>query len=461
MLSLADLGIGNAMVYSMYKPLANENFSEVRTLINLMKKIYFFIGLGMAGMGIFVMPFIQTFIHGKQPDVNIYIVYSLFLLNTVSSYFFAYNRSLLIADQKNYQVVINDFVFATINSIVQIIILLVFKNFYFYLISTIFFTIIGNIFLSQKVSRNYSFLKEYKSVEITQKLKVQIKELTIGNLLGKIGTMFVTGTDNIFISGFVSLAAVGTYSNYLLVIASIQQVTLQLMYSVTGSIGNLIATESKGKAYKTFIRHNFINFTVLYFCASLMATLLNPFIFLWVGKEYIFSGVTVALIILNFLLRGYRLSSWVFIDALGLSWILRKKPLWESFINVIVSLFFLIVFKLGINGVLLGTSISSILVVNWWEPYAVIKHGMNKDFKDYLLITGKLFSVLALNFFILNIIKEILGGYTVIGFILLLGITLIISFACYYVFFNRCEEYNYVNILFKRGIGLIIRKKNR
>lgn len=452
-LSLAELGIGQSIIYSLYMPLANGDHSKVKALMILFKKIYTLIGFAVALIGIFLLPFLHIFINGGENIENIRIIYLLFLANSVGSYFFTYNRSLLNADQKNYITVIVDFVFSTLGAIIQILVLVIWKNYLLYLLITIFSTLLGNIALSIFVSKTYSFLKNVPIKKLDNETIDILKKNTIGNLASKIGSTFVTSTDNLLISSFISLSAVGLYSNYILIISSIINFSTQLIASVTGSIGQLAASDDRKKGHDTFLKHNFINFSVLFFITCILFAALNPFIRIWVGETYTFSTLIVTIIIINYVLKSYRLSGWVFIDAYGLAWKLKWKPLIESVVNLMTSLIFLTVFDLGITGILVATSLSSLLVVSWWEPYAVYKYGFNIPFIYFIKLTMKYFLVLVLAsisiiwmsgvFFIEGWLDVFVKGS--VGFV--------IGLVFYIIFFFKTSEFQYVLSLIKRTLN--------
>jgi len=237
------------------------------------------------------------------------------------------------------------------------------------------------------VRKLYPFLsKKIESEHLDEKTKDTLKKNTIGNLSSKIGSVVVSGTDNIFISSFIGIGTVGLYSNYVLIINSIRGLCGQITNSITSSIGNAGVYGNDELNKRIFERHNFVNFSLTFFSSVILVVTINPFISLWVGNDYELSTNTVFLIILNFIILMLRNSSIVFIDALGLAWQQRWKSVIEALMNVTLSFIFLLVFKLGINGVLLATTLSSLLTVCWIEPFVVYKHGLHSSFINYLKI---------------------------------------------------------------------------
>lgn len=457
-LSLAELGIGSSIVYSLYRPLAENNHAQVKTLMALFRKVYNLIGFTVAIIGVILLPFLHYMINNPQGIKNVTSIYLLFLANSVVSYFFTYNRSLLSADQKNYVVILNDFVFSIVIFLCQVGILLLTRNFLLYLLVQIFGTILGNIRLSKLVSKEYSDLKEFEIISLEPETISMLKKNTFGNFLGKLGSVIVTSTDNILISSFVSLVAVGIYSNYLLVITSVQTLAIQIVTSVTASIGNVGVSGDKENELEIFRKHNFVNFTIVFFSSVLLMLCLNPFIRLWVGRSFELSFSIVILIVLNYIVKGYRVSGWSFIDAYGLAWYVKLKPLIEIVVNIVMTLLLLFVFKFGISGVLLGTLFSALTVVGWWEPYAIFKYGLKQPFHIFGEIVGKhTLSLLTTVPFIALVLKfSPKGTLTALIFNLFFGI--LISSVIYILYFSKTQEFIFVYTTSRKLFSSIVKK---
>lgn len=385
-LSLAELGIGTSIVYSLYKPLAKNDQQQIVSLMRLYKKAYEAIGIVIGLIGLLVIPLLPIIInHSNNIEMNkVYVYYVLFLINSVVSYFFTYKRSLIIADQKNYIVSFNDFIFLFIMNAVQIISIYFYQNFALFLIIQIVFTLLGNISISKVTDKNYTFLSVMEPQKIDNEVRDEIKKNVIGNMSSKLGGVIVMGTDNILISSFVSLTAVGIYSNYSLIVISIQNLCKQITNSVTASLGNFAVSGDRNRASDLYDSHLFINHSLIYFSSILLLVLINPFIHIWVGEDYSLPILTVTLVIVNYAIQVYRNTNFVFIESFGLYWQQRYKPVLEAGINLIISLIFLMVFNWGINGVLLGTIISSLGFVFWYELYVVTKYAFRKGMATYV-----------------------------------------------------------------------------
>lgn len=449
MLSLSELGIGGAIVYSLYKPLADDDRVKIKSLMVLYRKVYAIIGVIVAIIGLALLPFIPNMV-GKAHIPNIIVIYLLFLFNSVVSYFYSYNTSLLDADQKNYIITINRFIFNIITIIIQIIVLYLTRNFVFYLCVSIFFTLVSNITLKRRVDKEYAYLKDISTQKLDNETVSILKKNSFGNLADKIGSSIVISTDNIYISLFAGVGIVGLYNNYMTIIIAVNTIMNQLNSSIIGGIGNLAATSSGKKAYEVFKKHNLVNFFLIFIFSIGCVFLMNDFIGCWVGKRYILSDFTVILIVINYILGAYRNTSLTFISAYGLSWHTRWKVFWECILNIAFSAIFLIGFDMGLNGVILGTIFSTILVVEWWEPYAVFKYGFKISIKPYIKIAFKQMLYLLIAILLVGLIARHIavdGWLTLIFKVIIVGS---LSFILFVLMFGRTEEFKYMYNMVKK-----------
>ena len=258
-LNLAEMGFSSAIVYNMYKPVADKDAKTICALMNLYKKIYRIIGLVVLLIGFGIMPFLHNFIGGSVPDgVNIYVLYLIFLFNTVSTYFlFAYKSALVNAHQRND--IISNVGTATslLQFIVQIIVLLVLKNYYVYIIVQCITLILNNIFVAITVKRMYP--KYICAGEVPKEQKKDIRKRVTGLMVQRVCATTRNSLDSIFISSMVGLTAVAIYSNYYTIMIAIIGVMGILSSSITASVGNSIVTESVRKNYNDMNKFNYEN----------------------------------------------------------------------------------------------------------------------------------------------------------------------------------------------------------
>lgn len=380
--SLVELGVGPAINFSLYKPLTEKNIPKIKSLMQLYKRAYMLIGFFIAAISLLFTPF-YTLLMDNVPDIpNLNLIYWLFALNTVISYFFSYKRALVICDEKRYIDTNYHHAFNLIKSVLQIIFLYATKNYILFLSLQVAATFAENIGLSQKADKMYPYLKEKNIEPISKETTAEIKKNIGAMLIHKIGDMVVFSSDNIILSKFVGFVSVGLYSNYYLIIDSLNQVIIQIFASVTAGVGNLNASENeKEKLEDVLNKIFFLNFWIYGFCSCCLWVLFNPFISVWIGDNFIFDDLTVMIIVISFYLTGMRKSVQTFREATGSFYYDRYKPVIESVINIAVSIF--LAKKIGAAGVFLGTIISTVTTCIWIEPYVLYKYVFKKSARSY------------------------------------------------------------------------------
>lgn len=449
-LAFAELGIGTAIVYAMYKPLANNDEKKISALMNLYAKSYKLIGVTIAISGLALMPFLDYLIKEK-PDISfLTLIYLMFLTNSVISYFFAYKRSIIIASQKGYINTLNQILFLVIQNLIQIFILLILRQYILYLAIQIICTLLSNIAISIKADKLFPYIKSNHNETVDKYTKKEIKKNVLAMISHKIGGVIVTGTDNLLISAFVGVYWVGLYSNYVLIINTVQSLIRQMINGITASVGHLTATENANKSYNIFKKIFFINYIITLFCATLLIVLLNPFIRLWIGEGYMLNNTLITLIVINFAIIQMRQPSITFIATYGLFWQIKWKSLVEASINLVFSLLLLIVYDLGITGVLLGTMISNLLTNVWWEPYTTYKYGFKIELKHYFVMYIRYLSVglfaIVITIYICNTLNLIGILELAIKFALCVTIPSVIII----ISFSKSEEFVYSIQLIKK-----------
>lgn len=460
-LSLAELGIGTAMNFSLYKPLAEQNKEKIKSLMYLYKKAYIIIGIIILVVGIAISPLLPFFIN-EMPDIpeNIYFIYILFVINTGISYFFSYKRALIVSDQKRYIATIYRYGFYFLLNVAQIICLLITRNYILFLVLQIIFTLLENIFVSIKANKMYPYLKEKNIDKLLKEETKEIKKNVFAMFFHKVGEIVVKSTDNIIISKFVSLSAVGLYSNYYLITNALNMIIGQVFTSIVASIGNLGATENKEKLKNIFNKVFFLNFWIFGFSAICLYILFNDFISLWLGAEYLLPESVMLVIVVSFCIEGMRKSVLDFRDALGIFWYDRYKPIFEVIINLIASI--ILVQKIGLAGVFVGTIISTLTTSFWVEPYVLYKYGFKMKlrdyFKQYLKYTIVTLLVAILTVFIIN---TLFTSVTILTFIGKLLLCIGIPNLCFILIFRKGEEFIYYKDLMEGIINKIKNIKNK
>ncbi|MCM3630344.1 sugar translocase [Paenibacillus glycanilyticus] len=380
-LSLAELGFGTAIIYSLYKPLVEKDEMKISALVGFYSRIYLALGLCITFFGLCLLPFLDLFIKGNISIPNIEIIFSLFLINTVITYFLGYKRTLLIADQKSYINSKNQYYFTIIRNILQVSILFITNSFIIYLTIQIFSTFFENYFISRKVDKEYPFLKKENKVKLDTDSRKGLFKNIRALMLYKFAGVAIEGTDNLIISSFIGVFWVGIVSNYTLIIMSLTNVLTQLTNSITASIGNLIVKEDTEKQAEMFNVLTFMYIWLFGFCSLCLFILLNPFIKLWIGHEYLLSWQLVLVLVVNFFVVGIMGPSWIYRETKGLFIFGKYRPVITAIINLVLSL--ILVNYIGLIGTFLATLISRVLTNFWFDPLIVYKHGFNKSVGDY------------------------------------------------------------------------------
>ena len=384
-LSLAELGIGEAMSYALYSPLVREEHGKINAFMILFKKLYRIIGVSIFVFGGILSLFLPNLIKDYTINSELYWIFFLFIFNSGSSYFFSYKRTLLYVDQRNYVMNLINFGLNTLRVFLQIAILIFTQNFIFYLLIETILTIIGNVIMSYIVDRLYNYLYNEEITPINQEEKEKFIRNIKGNTLGSIGAKIVFQTDSILMAKFINLAAIGIYGNYTYVLGFVAMLVNTVMGSITSSIGNLIHSEDTTLEAKiSFLKkYQFIAFSLIYFASIGYLLFVHPFIIIWLGENLSFNQWTEIVIVINFFLTAYRQPNLVLISVHGLSYEQNKKVIAEILLNIFLSLYFLIVLDLGVAGILLGTIGSTLLTCTWYEPYSVFKYGLKTSSKNY------------------------------------------------------------------------------
>ena len=244
MLGIVELGMGSAIIYNMYKPIAENDHEKIKSLMQFYKKSYRIITLIISIIGLLIIPFIKYIvdIESVTVDINVYLVYILFLLETVCSYILSYKRSMLYADQKEYVTNLIHMGYTIIVNTLQLAFLYFTHNYYLYLIIKVMMRLVENVVISSYVNRRYGYLKDNNVTKLDGKTEKDIFQKIRALFFHKIGTFIVSGTDNIIISKYLGLVTVGLYSNYYMIINAVQTVINHIIQATRASVGNLLVT---------------------------------------------------------------------------------------------------------------------------------------------------------------------------------------------------------------------------
>lgn len=368
---------------------------------------------------------------------------------------FAYKRSLLDASQKNYIFLIYDFLIFFIFNIVKWVVLYITSDYVVFLVLTIISTIVTNIVISMIVDRHNDLYSEIVEISIEDKNK--LKKNILGGFTNQLASVIVFSTDNLLISKFLGIVEVGLYGNYSLITTNINVIIRQLTSSHTATIGNLIATSDSNKVEDVFKKYTFMNYFLVCFSSLMVLKLISPFVSIWLGSKFLLDQSIVYLLAIYLFINSYRNAFFVFMGGYGLYWAQKPKAISEAILNIVLSLLFLSVFKLGMSGILLGTICSNVFVNMWYEPYIIYKYGLKKDVMNFVRLFIKQVLVYIVIFILISRINFTIGN--IFQWIIFSIIYAIIIFVSISVFYFRSDEYkftmNFVVGTFKKVLAKV------
>ena len=452
MLSLAELGIGSAIVYALYKPLAQNDTNKITALVQFYGKCYRIVGVVVAVLGVFLIPFLNVLIH-TQPNIteSIYTIYIIFLFNTASTYFFSYRSSLIAAAQKNYIVIGVNYIITIIQSVIQIGWLCITHNYLGYLLIQTLGTLIYNITISKIAVKEFPFIVEKNSVSLEKKERRSLIKNVRALIIWKLSGLLVNSTDNIIITFFSGLSAVGLSSNYMLLSGTLNGLLNQIFSSISASVGNLNAISSTEKKENMFYTINLMNYWLYAWTAIGIFVCSSDIVHVMFGKDYVMHISIPFVIALNYYMVGMQNIVWTYKNTMGIFRQGRYLLIFTAIINLTCSIFMGRIW--GVFGIFFATAVSRVLTNVWYDAYAVFKYGLQtsscKYFKEYIKC-AVLTIVLGASCYL---ICEILQGNIIFRMLMKIIICSIIVNVVFWIVFHKKEEFIY----YKRFISKLIR----
>ncbi|MCL2184481.1 MAG: hypothetical protein FWB86_01315 [Treponema sp.] len=456
--SLAELGFSTAISYALYRPLSENNERKISALMQYYKKIYSIIGFVVLFLGIIILPFLQYFINNFEQinislnDLRIYFI--IFLISTVSTYFFAYKRTLIISDQKRFIVNIINIIISIINKITQILIIIFLQNFFLFLAINVIFIYLENIAINIIVDKRYKYLKIYKKEKLNSDEKKTLYVNILALFFTKTSSVFTTGIISIIISKFIGLKEVGLYSNYFLLTSAITTLIVKFNESATASVGNFAVTENIESQKELFKKILYFNsfFAIVFFVG--LSILFNDFIEIWLGKEMILDRWLPLFMAINIFIWIIRNTLGIFFNAYGLYKYYYYRCFFEIIIFLGLALPGAIIF--GISGVI-GSQIIAIIIIQLpFEIFIISKYALQEKIKFIYNHLFKYLFITLICFCISYFVYFFLLPSGLIGFILKILFILLVVTSVYYITTYKTEEFKYYCNLFK---NILIRSK--
>lgn len=444
-LSLAELGISSASAYALYEPLAKKDIRRISSIISTIEFFYnrvMIFVLILGGILSFILP---IFLKSVLYDKSVYVYWLLYVINTALSYSFAKYTVLFIANQEYGYVRKIQGMGRILFQILQIYSLIKFKSFIIFILIMILENLYNFYFYNKHYKNKYKYILKIKGIE-----KSIIKDMK--NLFWhKIGGLVVYNTDYLILSKFISLSVVGVYSSYLMIYQIIKTIINIITPVITPRVGNFITNNTKEKIYQYWreLQIIYIFLTTIFIICTYY--LINSFIFLWLGKEFILPKITIILILLNLFMELTKIVTDIFKFSCGF-FDDTYSPILESIINLVVSL--VLVQKIGLNGVILGTSISNFLIIVLLKPILVFKKCFDKNIYIYLkdllyfyLLVGS--CIFLTNIFLDFIKLDLINIFNWIDFVkksFLLGVLITINVFIIFIFDKKFRKFIKDNI---------------
>lgn len=397
-LAIADLGIGTAITFSMYKPIVEDDKPKIAALYHLFVKFYMIVGLIILVVGLCLIPFLP-FIAKDNGNVNLYTTFICMLMSVVISYMYSAKTSVINAYKNNYITTTIHSICLIIEGLSQILVLYMYKSFELFLISKIVSVLIEWVVTSIYFSKHHRELNQYDS-KLDAETKKEVSMKTRAMFMHKIGTILVNTFDSIIISSFIGVVILGKYNNYTTIVAAMNGVIMLFFTPLTGVIGHLCAKEDVALQKKYYNFFYGLNFTLGVIFYLGYYAVIDDFIFLCFGSNLELEQSIIFVITLNYFIQFMRTSTLTFRDSTGTFYNDRYKPIIEGILNLILSI--VLVKYIGITGVIIATIITNLLICHLVEPYVLFVYAFESKPNKFYFMNYFCISLFVVFLFLLN-----------------------------------------------------------
>lgn len=449
MLSVAELGIGTTIIYKLYDPIAKNDKETIKSWMAFYKKCYLYVAFSITIVGLLLIPFVPVIVGTANIKEGIIFLYLISLLDSILSYVMTYKRSLLYADQRSYIINIIHICYVIAMNVSQIIILLLTKDYIIFLLVKLIYRILENIIINIYVNKKYPYiLEKYNSISNVD--RKDIFERIRAIFLQKISFVVNKGIDNIIISLFLGVSAVGYYNNYNLVVLALCSLIFQLVSSMSASVGNLLTENNKQKNYDVYCKLNMLNSFLSGFVIVGFISCIDAFVKIWLGEKYVLSLLIVVSFGLYIYSDSIRRSITMFKEAAGICKEDKYMYIVMTLINLISSI---ILCKIcGISGVILGTALSYLFLILYSYPKFIFKPIFNKKIQTYYINNLKYFIVILVSCIISFSLTNISFNNKIFN-LLFYGLSSIIIYILLFIgVFRKTTELRFYNNYIKRII---------
>ena len=444
-LSILDIGASTTAVYFLYQPIQQNDIEKIRKLLAFFRRIFRLIGIVILLVGLVVIPFLKYMIKDLSevpPDVDFRLVYLILLLNLSLSYFFSYRFLFSDADQRQYILILTETIGILVEYTLGLSVLYMTGNYVLMVAAGNVAKIVIRALFSRYVLQNsLIFFEKAEELDVQEKKRILYK--MAGNLPHNIGSAVAGNTDQIILTRVVGLSASGFYSNYAVVFSGMITLMEKVFGGVSSSVGNKIASLSKKEVYEQFKKLQFLNGWIIGVTSICIYVLIEWFIELWIGEQYLLSSLVRIVVTANYFLSGMRITNVRYVGSAGLFDKDRLRPLIEIVINLVTSV--LLAKRYGISGVFMGTIISQLCTAAWREPYILHRYYFKRKMSDYIYRCFA-FTIVTISGCIMfeSLMAKIVyfdGNW--IGWIIKAIIVLLMANLLMCVIFCRTEEFKY------------------
>lgn len=452
MLSVAELGIGTAIIFKLYDPISKDNREEIKSWMNFYKICYRFVALFVLLVGLLILPLVPAIIGSSSIKDNLYILYFISLLDVIFSYIMTYKRSLLYADQKNYVINIVHILYTVFMNLFQIIIIFFTKKYLYYLIVKVIFRLLENIIINSYVNLNYPYINE-KYLPISKSDRRDISERIQAIFVQKVSFVVNKGIDNILISIFLGVSSVGFYTNYNLIVTTLSSTVFQMISGFSASIGNLLTENNKEKNYLIYKVVNLFNTSMTSLCICGFFCCIQPFITIWLGHDYLLSLDIVISFVIYLYSDSIRRSITIFKEAAGICKEDKHAYIFMTLINLFSSIILCRLF--GISGVIVGTSISYLYLIFYSYPKFVFTKVFTEPIYFYYIEKIKNIFLITISLLLSFYLCNLFSCHIIFKFIFNGIIASFVTFILLIVVYRKSDEFIYLRKLINK---LILKK---
>lgn len=451
-LSVSELGLSIAIAYSLYLPIEEKDEEQIWAIMHLFKKAYAIIGSLILIGGLLLLPFLKYLIKSTIPLENVMIFFMLYVLSTVTNYWLSYKSIVVSANQEEYKITLITNSCWTVLYIVQILITVITRNFFYYALANLAANLIRGILISRLATKEYPFLSQkHKNTKLSSSTKRKIVMNIKGLINTRLGAIIVNSTDSILTSAMVGTAFLGLYSNYIMITSGLNQVTKILPNAVTASIGNIGVSETKRKIAKSFESLNLASFFIYGPLTIVMLNITNPIISVFFANRTI-PMTSVVIVYINFYLTNFRQILQTYKSSLGLYYFDRKRPIIDGLTNLTLSI--ILGYFWGFNGIIGATAISNIAINLWIEPMIIYHEGLSRSSIWFYITAILRFLLVAILAAITYKINALIPLHGLMLIITRLVVCLIIIIPAFFIIYRKNETavaiFNTLKIAFSK-----------